>query len=60
LGKVKVSFSPSERDITLVERNLEFADNSKAFDDPSITLEDHRFAYPKPRILTYGMPRIVR
>ena len=41
---MRITFDPKKRDVTLRERNLDFADAAQAF----------RFSYPEPRFTTYG------
>lgn len=50
-----ISFDPTKRQKTLIERGIDFADAGTLFEDPSYTVADDRFDYPEPRFLTFGM-----
>lgn len=52
---MEISFDPTKRQKTLIERGIDFADAGALFDDPSYTVADDRFDYPEPRFLTFGM-----
>lgn len=52
---MEISFDPTKRQRTLIERGIDFADAGALFDDPSYTVADDRFDYPEPRFLTFGM-----
>ncbi len=52
---MEISFDPTKRQKTLIERGIDFADAGALFDDPSYTVADDRFNYPEPRFLTFGM-----
>lgn len=51
---MEISFDPAKREATLRERGLDFLDAAALFADPSLTLEDDRFAYGERRLMTYG------
>lgn len=54
---MRITFDPRKRDVTLKERDLDFADAAEVFADRAFTVPDLRFPYPEPRFSTYGKLR---
>ncbi len=52
---MKITFDPTKRERTLIERKLDFMDASKVFEGRTLTLEDDRFDYGERRFQTYGV-----
>ncbi len=53
--RMTVTFDPAKRAATIDARGLDFLDAVRVFDGPVFELEDARFAYPEPRMVTYGL-----
>lgn len=52
---MKVTFDKAKRDATLAGRGIDFADASKVFAGPTLTLLDDRKDYGEERYQTYGL-----
>jgi uncharacterized DUF497 family protein len=50
-----ISFDPAKRELTLVERGLDFADAPQVFAGVTVEMEDLRRDYGEQRILCYGL-----
>ena len=51
---VDISFDPAKRDVTLLNRGLDFADAGRLFAGRHISLPDSRRDYGEDRIITAG------
>jgi uncharacterized DUF497 family protein len=51
---VRLTYDPSKRQKTLVERGLDFEDALFVFEGPTVEIEDARKDYGERRILCYG------
>jgi uncharacterized protein len=52
---VRITFDPSKRDWTLINRGLDFLDAPKVFAGPQFQFEDERFGYGEARLVTVGL-----
>lgn len=52
---MRFTFDSDKRDRTLKERGLDFADASKVFAGPTLTVSDDRRDYGEPRFITIGL-----
>lgn len=52
---MKITYDPTKRRKTLVERGLDFEDVAGVFAGVTLTLEDDRQDYGEPRFQTYGL-----
>ncbi|AHE97863.1 BrnT family toxin [Thioalkalivibrio paradoxus] len=50
-----ISFDPAKRELTLVERGLDFEDATQVFAGVTVEMEDLRRDYGEQRILCYGL-----
>ena len=50
-----INFDPAKRELTLVERGLDFADAPQVFAGVTVEMEDLRRDYGEQRILCYGL-----
>jgi uncharacterized DUF497 family protein len=51
---MQIEFAPSKRDLTLLERGLDFMDAARVFAGVNITLMDARQSYGEERLITFG------
>lgn len=51
---MQVTFDPTKRDKTLLERGLDFADAVFVFEGDTMEVEDTRHDYGEARIICYG------
>lgn len=51
---MEITFDQAKRLKTLNERGLDFADSSKVFEGPHLTIEDDRADYGETRFFTVG------
>ena len=51
---MKISFDPAKRDVTLLERGLDFRDADKVFAGKTATIADQRRDYGEARFITAG------
>jgi uncharacterized DUF497 family protein len=51
---MQIEFDPSKRDLTLLERGLDFMDAAIVFAGVNITLMDARQSYGEERLITFG------
>jgi len=54
-NRMRITFDPAKRDITLAERGLDFADAALVFSGVTLEVEDTRKYYGEPRIICYGL-----
>jgi uncharacterized protein len=52
---VEITYDPAKRNLTLVERGLDFEDAKVVFAGPVLTQSDDRFDYGETRHQTYGL-----
>ncbi len=52
---MKISFDPRKRQVTLVERGLDFEDARRVFTGATFEIEDQRAEYGETRIICFGM-----
>ena len=52
-----ISFDPAKQAETLAERGLDFADAGLLFEGDTVTIQDNRFGYGEPRLITAGYLR---
>ena len=52
-----ISFDPAKQAETLAERGLDFADAGLLFEGDTVTVQDNRFGYDEPRLITAGYLR---
>lgn len=50
-----IEFDPQKRNITLLERGLDFADAGELFQGPLVTKQDTRKDYGEPRYQSMGL-----
>ena len=51
---MQIEFDPSKRDLTLLERGLDFMDAAIVFAGVNVTLMDARQSYGEERLITFG------
>ena len=52
---MKITFDPRKRDLTLIDRGLDFADAAQVFAGPTFEAEDQRYDYGEKRIICFGL-----
>lgn len=52
---MRIAFDPKKREVTLLERGLDFADAVQVFAGPTFEVEDLRRDYGETRIICYGL-----
>lgn len=52
-----ISFDPAKQAETLAEGGLDFADAGLLFEGDTVTIQDNRFGYGEPRLITAGYLR---
>ena len=52
---MRITFDPDQRDATLAERGLDFADAVFVFAGVTVEIEDTRKNYGESRIICYGL-----
>lgn len=51
---MRIEFDPAKREVTLLERGLDFVEASRVFAGPQFTFPDKRMDYGEPRYITVG------
>jgi uncharacterized DUF497 family protein len=54
-NKKQISYDPAKPDETLAGRALDLADAGSVLCGPAMTVEDDRFDYGEPRLITIGL-----
>ena len=52
---MKITFDPAKRDLTRIERGLDFEDASHVFAGVTLEVEDTRKDYGERRMICYGL-----
>ncbi|RTL20954.1 MAG: BrnT family toxin [Burkholderiales bacterium] len=52
---MRITYDPAKRDLTLIERGLDFADAAQVFAGPTFEAEDRRHDYGEKRIICFGL-----
>jgi uncharacterized DUF497 family protein len=53
-NRVKITYDPAKREVTLVERGLDFEDARFVFEGPHFEVEDQRHDYGERRLICFG------
>lgn len=55
ISLMEIEFDPDKRDKTMAERGLDFARAGEVFAGATFDLQDDRFAYGEPRMISFGV-----